>query len=304
MPRALLLSYYTPPRPGVATARTRQLMRYLPEFGWDVTIVTAALDGAHPSVVQTPYVDMQAALKRAVGIRSASAHAALGVEPATRGSRRTWKQQLIAWGYRLTSYPDAQVGWFPGARSSLRSLLAQGTYDALISTSPPNTTELAIASIRPRIPWIADYRDLWAENTAYASPILHWSDRALARVLGRLCPNLPVDVIPNAYDPEEWESIPFERAPRCTIVHAGQMFNGRRDPRPLFRVLRALIGRGAIQEEEVCVEIFAPREAWLDAMIEEFGLCRVVEVKGTRPRAEVLMAERRADRLLILLWDG
>jgi glycosyltransferase involved in cell wall biosynthesis len=298
------------------------LIRYLPEFGWSVTVLTARLPGADPTIVQSEYVNLPGALKRAVGLGAASAHETLGIAPAARGTRRTFRQAAVAWGYRLTSYPDAQVGWFIPGRNAVRAALGVERFDAILSSSPPFTTDLMIASVAPQIPWVADYRDLWADSDAYASRVRRRFDRWLERwTLARVCaattisepmadvmrshrPGLPVDVIPNGFDAAEWQDIPFETEDRTTFLYAGQLFGGRRDPRPLFRVLRQLIDAGDVSGDEVRVDVYSALEPWLQEAIAEARLDDVVRVRGVVPRDEVLRAERRADRLLVLLWEG
>ena len=117
--RALLVSYYTPPRAGVATTRTRQLLRYLPRFGWEVTAVTPQLEGAGENVVQTEYFDLAASVKRLVGLGERSAHAALGTSPQLVHERPTLRQRAVSLGFRLSTYPDAQVGWFGHGRAAV-----------------------------------------------------------------------------------------------------------------------------------------------------------------------------------------
>ncbi len=320
--RALLLSYYTPPRPGVATTRTRQLLRYLPRAGWDVTAVTPRLDGADRSVVQTNYFDVVGSMKRLVGIGDRSTHEALGTAPAADGSRKTLRQRAISLGYAIVTYPDAQVGWFAHGRRAVRELLAREHYDAVISSAPPFTTNLILASLKLDIPWIADFRDLWADGDYSRSAFRNALDSVLERwtlghasavttitpkmadVVRKHRPGTIVETIPNAFDPAEWERVPFERENRATFLYAGQLFGGKRDPRPLFRAVRALLDRGELAAEDLWLDFYSPREPWLDAAIAEAGLAGIVRVHGTVPRDDVLAAERRADRLIVLLWDA
>lgn len=322
MRRLLFLSYYTPPRAGVATSRTRQLLRYLPEYGWEVQVVTAHLPGADASVVQTPYLDLSATVKRAVGLKSNSAHAAFGVQPAAKGQRPSLKQRAFSFAYTLLNYPDTEVGWFPHARRTLRELLRDERFDAILSSSPPFTTNIILASLAPKIPWVADFRDLWADSGYYGSNVRNAIDSALERwtlrsvdavstiseplanVLRAHRTDMLVDVIPNAFDPEEWSGVPFEQEPACTFLYAGQFFEGRRDPRPLFEAVRSLIDDGAISAGEVRIDLYAKSEAWLTQAIESNQLQSVVRVMGFVPREEVMAAERRANRLLVLLFEG
>ena len=322
MRRVLLVSYYAPPRAGVATTRTRQLIDYLPLHGWNVTVFTAALPGAQECVIQSGYVDLPEALKTAIGLRGKSAHGALGISPAPRGLRRSPRQWVVAWGYRLTSYPDPQVGWLLPGRRAFKAALAQERYDAVLSSSPPFTTDLMLASACPDIPWVADYRDLWGDSDYYASPMRQQLDRWLERwTLRRVSAvttishpmadalrshrsGLPVEVIPNAFDETEWRDVPFEHEDRTTFVYAGQLFGGRRDPRPLFRAVRTLIERGELSPAQLHIDLYCVNEPWLSEAILQSNLTHVVRVRGVVPREDVMRAERRSDRLLVFLWDG
>ncbi|MBV8636793.1 MAG: glycosyltransferase [Candidatus Eremiobacteraeota bacterium] len=322
MRRLLFLSYYTPPRAGVATTRTRQLVRYLPEHGWEVQVVTAELPGADENVIQTPYLDLSAAVKQAVGFGSKSAHATLGVAVAPKGQRLSLKQRAFSFGYTLLNYPDPEVGWFPRGRGVVGELLRSGRFDAILSSSPPFTTNLILASLTPKIPWVADFRDLWSDSGYYGSGVRNavdsvlerWTLRSvdavttisepLARVLRSHRKDVPVEVIPNAFDPEEWAGVPFELGDACTFLYAGQFFQGRRDPRPLFEAIRSLIDDGTILADEVRVDLYAKSEAWLTQAIEVNRLQPVVRVMGFVSREAVMAAERRANRLLVLLWEG
>src|SRR5581483_474794 len=59
-----------------------------------------------------------------------------------------------------------------------------------------------------------------------------------------------------------------------------------------------------INGAEIRVDFYTQREPWLLGMIAKHNLGHVVRVHGRVDRNEVLAAERRADRLLVLLWDG
>src|SRR5437868_6980822 len=43
MPKLLLIAYYFPPDGGAGTQRPAKFCRYLPEFGWDVTVLTRSV---------------------------------------------------------------------------------------------------------------------------------------------------------------------------------------------------------------------------------------------------------------------
>jgi len=298
------------------------LIEYLPQHGWEVTVFTAALAGAGEGVIQSEYLDMPEALKAAVGLRGKSAHGALGIAPAPRGLRRSPRQWAVAWGYRLTSYPDPHIGWLLPGKRALKAALARERFDAVLSSSPPFTTDLMLRLTRPGIPWVADYRDLWGDSGYYASRLRQHADRMLERwtlqrvsalttvsepmasLLRTRRSDVTVEVIPNAFDEREWRDVPFSQEERTTLVYAGQLFGGRRDPRPLFRAVSALIARGELSVQDLHIDLYSASEPWLSRAIAETNLEAVVRVKGVVSREDVMRAERRADRLLVLLWDG
>jgi glycosyltransferase involved in cell wall biosynthesis len=320
MRRVLFLSYYTPPRPGVATNRTSQLLRYLPEYGWSATAVTPVLPGASEDVVQTPYRDVLQTMKRLAGLGDANTHAAFGTVPAAHGGRANLRQRAIGIAHAIATYPDAQLGWLFHGREAVRDLLASGAYDAVLSSSPPFTTNLILAGLRLRVPWVADFRDLWGDarsGSGVARYMDKWLERwslgkanalttisdPMARTLEQRRGEIPVYVVPNAFDPQEWHPVPFDTERRCTLLYAGQLFGGRRDPRPLFRAVRTLIENGDISRDDLYIDCYSLPEQWLAEAIREHDLEGVVRVPGVVSREAVMNAERRADRLLVLLWD-
>jgi glycosyltransferase involved in cell wall biosynthesis len=322
MRKLLLVSYHVPPRTGIGTERTRQLLTYLPAYGWDVTVLTAQVEHAPRNVIQTSYLDVRAMLKRSLGLGDRSAHAVLGAVPARTGVKRTLRQRAVEIGFAVTHYPDGMIGWLPGGIHGLRRILAAQHFDAILSSAPPFTTNLILGSTRSRIPWVADFRDLWTDSDAHSSLVRRWCDNVLeawslqratlfttisepmAQALRSRHQGMRVEVIPNAFDAAEWSGVPFAMEPRCTIVYAGALYRGRRDPQLLFRALRSLIDAETIAHEEVRVDMYTTADRWLADMICEYGLQDVVNVREPVPREEIHLIERRANRLLVFLWDG
>src|SRR5437899_152112 len=59
--------------------------------------------------------------------------------------------------------PDPYVTWAGRCRAAGARLLRRGRFDAMLSTSPPDSVHLAASSLRERfaLPWVADFRDPW-----------------------------------------------------------------------------------------------------------------------------------------------
>ena len=308
--------------------RSSHLLKHLAGCGWDVTVVTARLDdGDRASVpenyVETGYCDLKSVVKRAIGIGRRSTHEALNVDVPKYGAKRTAIQRVIFSISSLVSYPDEYVGWLPFVAGTIRGLVAAEKWDAILTSAPPMTVNLAAALSHGAVPWIADLRDLWAESDYSERSALHrlfddkverlslsrtaalvGSSELSAARLQRHYPDKPCFAVSTGFDPDEWKGLRFAREPQCTLLYAGNWYRGQRDPSVLFMALREILDEGLASSEELRVDLYAPREAWLQDLIARFSLQSIVHVHGFVERSSVLASERRADRLIVLSWDG
>jgi glycosyltransferase involved in cell wall biosynthesis len=321
--RVLFVSYHVPPRTGIATNRTSQLLRWLPKFGWEVIVLTPTLPGPaeYPNIIQTPMWDIKALLQRAqLGLGH------LNKQPAfsrAQGARKSY-QWIKKFAYAITAYPDREFGWLPFGTHRARVLLRDGTFDVILSSSLPVTAHF-IARLARRgtaIPWVADLRDLWSEhhtlvnskirkcvdrllekNTLKSADVLVTVSEPFAEKLKLAYPEKRIVTIRNSFDEVDWQDVPFGVQPQCTLVYAGQFLWGKRDPRLLFGVVHNLLDSGLIDCNALRIEFYCPFYEWLYPLIRDFQLANVVRCNGVVPRKEVLLAERSADALLLVLWD-
>lgn len=127
--------------------------------------------------------------------------------------------------------PDARVGWNKHALAKAEQLLPGGNFDAILTSSPPHSTQLIGLKLKKKynLPWIADLRDPWTNihyydqlyHTAlakrldekYERQVLEQADAILVtsedtkRLFMSKPANLSPDkifVIPNGYDEEDF----------------------------------------------------------------------------------------------------
>jgi glycosyltransferase involved in cell wall biosynthesis len=176
--RLLLLCYFYPPLGGGGVHRALGFTRWLPEHGWDCTVVCAGpedywvkdetLEGRIPPQTEVIRVPGGSALsgwlrlKRLRG-RAGSATSGAGAGSGTAGRR----SGLVFGGLRALSdwllLPDSYAGWARRARDVAAARLARGDVSALLSSSPPDSVHLAALPLARRfgLPWAADFRDPW-----------------------------------------------------------------------------------------------------------------------------------------------
>jgi hypothetical protein len=332
MNKVLIITYHFPPRPTVASLRPLGLAKYLPEFGWEAVILTAALPGRPDpqfQVVETSRRD-SAVLgwgkrlfkldpEQALMAQTAQLKNKLGIK-----SERSPLDILLAAIGEVTAYPDAQKGWRRLAVEAGRDILQQQEIKALITTSPPVTTHIIAKRLKDefKVPWVADFRDLWTQNYYYPySPLRKRVERRLelktlaaadalvtvsqpaADDLRSLHKQKPVHSIPNGFDPAEVNTTPANLTGKFTITYTGNLYPGKQSPEPLFAALHDLITGGSMDASNIEVRFYGPEAGWIDKQAERYGLTDIVKQFGMVPREIALTKQRESQLLLLLKWN-
>jgi hypothetical protein len=326
--RVLLVAYFFPPREASGSLRAAHLARYLPRYGWSVTVLTAKFtDGQGPpgiDVAQTDYTDVVERFKQAFRVPTGrSVHELAGVPAPVFGTRPTFTQGLLMSLHWCIAFPDAYIGWTGHACRAIERILTERHYDAVITTSFPYTAHTIGARVLANRSeaWVADLRDAWGDNHYIRPHLFRWlSKHAERRALRRADaittvsaplvhalrtnhPGKDVFEIRNGFDPEEWESIPFVRPEKFTIIYAGSLLDGRRDPRPLLDAVQVLCANGILPRSKIAIDFYGKPEAWLRQAIADRNLHDVVTIRGEVPRRLILERERASSVNLLLLWD-
>ena len=171
--RLLLVSYHFPPVGGAGVQRPAKFARYLPEFGWDVSVLQAA----NPSVPLLDRSLLEALPSDTVMVAArtfepsyAAKQAAPSADTAGLMPRgRSAARRALRAGASLLLQPDAQVLWLPDAVRRGRQLLRRMPHDAILATAPSYTNLLvgALLSRSSGLPLISDFRDEWDLSSTY-----------------------------------------------------------------------------------------------------------------------------------------
>lgn len=322
MKRVLYIAYFYPPLGGAGVQRSSKFVRYLPQFGIEPTVLTARANYwiADPSLLD----DVPAGVEviRAPHWGSGTTQRAAG-----GGSRSASRLSLMRRVARWLLVPDAYWGWIlPAERAALRTLRAQ-QFDAILTTSSPDSTHLLGLRLRQRtgLPWLADFRDPWVRRLSYAPPT-SWHDRWQRRMEREVVssadrvlvtsdatrddfaaryPELPASrfvTLTNGYDREDFAAAAtwLERGGATEsegrLVHAGQL-NPERDIEPLLRGLRLRLDRGDTVDPLLFLGAHYDRHRELAARL---GLEALVRFQDNVPHLESIAACLRAKALLLL----
>lgn len=329
MKKVLIIAYYFPPRPYIGSQRPYRLAKYLREFGWQPIILTAQLPSKPPegiTVIETPYKDVVDLYKKKLGFNSEEGfHQQLDIPVVKNYNYSTPKGKIIKILKEIITFPDEQKGWYRYALESTYDLLSREKIDAMISTSLPVTSHVIARQLKRKykIPWVADFRDLWTQNHYYNkfnviklfekrlelktlqnADALVTVSRPLAETLGKIHKNKNVFVITNGFDTDDFmHNIP-KPANKFTITYTGTLYNGKRDPSVLFAVLSQLIRENKMNKDLVEIRFFGQQETWILHDIQKYDLNSVVSFYGCVPRSIALEKQKESQLLLLLLWNN
>lgn len=323
-----------------ASPRVPGFTAYLPEFGWEATIITPPLSGnardslgfpakflERSEVVAAPYKGDIFWLWRIIfnllGFRSSESITEQVKERTGVTSKRSFIDTLMKWYQAIFAYPDTERTWRKAAIRTAAALMQKEHVDAVLSSSPFPTSHIIAAGIKKRfsLPWAADFRDLWTQNHDYPYGFIrkHFESKLELRTLEnvdamtsvsvgfaekqRLFHKKPVVVITNGFDPENLNDSPADLTEKFTITYTGTIYTGKQDPGKFLEALENLILRGAIRSNDIEVRFYGRRQNWLTASIDKHNLTDVVRQFGTISRNESWQKQRESHLLLLLNWE-
>ncbi len=248
-PHLLMIPYYFPPLGMGGVQRPLKFARYLPEFGWDVTVLTAE-PGAYPATDES----LLAELPGSVAVERIRAWDPSRLQSRFHRSHRSYSAFLRNW----LRFPDSKRAFVGPAVRRASGLAAVRPFDAVWTSSPPPSVHLVGLRLKRElgISWIADFRDPWFArfndwgptrwharySKSLHSKIISSADRVIAAskaiAASVSASSIPPAVITNGYDESDFsatEALPSGQSP-FTILLCGT-FGENPDPEPIFNLL-------------------------------------------------------------------
>lgn len=316
MKRVLFLAYLFPPIANSGTQRPLKFVKYLSQYGWQPTVVTAAHADGHrvdPGMLADIPADVRVVRVPMLNewVRDAVCRATGGTALGRRVAESiNWRMQ------EQFRRPDLYALWRPMARRACLRLLRESHYDAIFATGFPWTTLMVGLDISKAtgVPLVADFRDPWVGEDLFRSerPPLD-EERPLERqvvehaasvitvaptMTKRLIAAYP-DVDPNkfstvfnGFDPTDLGAPAPQEKSRFRIVFAGVWKEGY-NPSPLYDVIDWLkrTTPRLLDGVEVIAAGFEPGEAvrrGLESHITEVGVLSHQDAVSLMHSADVL----------------
>jgi len=312
MHQVLFVAYFFPPAGGAGVQRSLKFVKYLPQNGWQPTVLTVS-----PQHHRITDPTLAAEIPPGVTVHRTPAW----LLPKRLPFRL--RHALTRWLLVV----DEQIGWLPFAVRRARSLLQSQNFHAVYTTSAPYTDHLIGLRLKRAtgLPWVADFRDPWVDNfsASFATPLHEMLARHLERQITTTAdrvivvsepmrqallqryslPPEKVLVITNGFDPADFNGIqPAERpAQRWNIVYSGSFYGSKQTPRHFFEGIRAALDRKEIPDQSINIRLVGSFSPQLQKMAKDTGVADLLEITGYLPHRQSLSAVLAADVLLLVV---
>jgi glycosyltransferase involved in cell wall biosynthesis len=318
MKKVLLVAYYFPPQPKAGALRPSYLARHLFEFGWEPTVLTVDYPGDPPDgarVIRTAEFGRRPPVS------------ATPKPPAPEARRKSRVEMLLRDALKaVVHFPDDKAGWLLSARRRALALTANERFDAVLSTLPPPSAHFVAreVAVRRNLPWLADYRDLWAgprgpyferefgemrRRVYYACErwLLRRADALTAaseghgKALAEYFRRSDVEVIPNACDLSAWDGVADSGPVRFSLCYTGKLYPRLRTPDVLFAAVARLRAGGDPAGNALHFDFYGEDPDMVIESANRYQIADAVTVHGEVSRGEALRAQRAAAVLVLLL---
>ena len=317
--KILIFAPYFPPYNAIGSVRTGNFVRFLISQNVDVRVISA-----HHSEIdqtQTPAVEsfkvtflnwsdanVQNQLNRKLKV---NIDKSVQVNPNFFAFLRTSLRSILYW-------PDRHQFWVKPACKRADEIITCWRPDLIFASALPASSLLAAerTSKKHNIPWVAEFRDLWAGNEFNQTWIIKelieriWEkkiistssmiitvSKSLADVL-KARHGRNVEVVLNGF----WQKNVIEKQIKknrpLVIRHTGSLYNGKRDPSPLLSAISKL-GK---DRNTVRVEFYGPEEQLVNRLAKKFGVEDVVKGHPKVSYPDCMKLQADADVLLLIMW--
>ncbi len=323
----LVLAYYFPPMGLSGVQRTAKFVKYLPQFGWQPTVLTVAPTGyyAQDQALLDEVTSAGAAVERVGSLDPNRLFRSKGV---VRMPSERWRNTL-SYCSDILFIPDNKRGWRRPAVRAASGLFEKTNFDVIFATAPPFTGFLAGMDLSKRFrkPLVVDYRDAWLDYPYkhYPTPLHRWRNYSLEKKVLHAASRIittnrrvkelilkhykfldynDVVILPQGYDPADFSGTdpkpPKNRKMRFT--HAG-VFYGERSPKYFLEGLKkAFEMRPEIRGQiEVCFAGTMTDEQRV--LVDSFGMDDAVVLKDYLSHPDCVQLLASSDILWLMLGN-
>jgi glycosyltransferase involved in cell wall biosynthesis len=307
---------------GIASKRLRGVSKYLPSFGWLPTVIvprtsneTVKMDNVR--VIETDYQDMISKFM------PKSDNTGRKREVSSQEQTNKFISKSISIAGEIFAYPDSMKYWKKPAIEAASEIIENEKIDAILSTSSPITSHIIAHDLKEKydIPWVADLRDLWNLNpyikhnfirnyfekrleakTFKTVDALTTTTELAKQTLQSIHPNKKIVSVVSGFDPQDFEKTEqTEYSEKLTLMYAGSLYSGKRDPSILFNAVSQLINENKMDSNKISIDFYGDTTN-LQELSQKYNIPNNVNIHGRITQQEVLQHQMNSDVLLLISW--
>ena len=321
MKKVLYIAFYYNHDNEIASKRLRGIAKYLPEYGFEPVVIVPKSENSTVNfkgvqIVETDYKDMFDKI-----LPKSKKTTQNKVKRPSKPKGLISKTIHIAG--EIFAYPDGMKNWYKPAFEKCCEIIDNEDIYGIISSSFPITSHIIAHDLvkKYNLPWIGDLRDLWNLNpyinhffirdyfekrlekkTFENVSVLTTTTDMAQQTLQQLHPNKKIISVVSGYDPDDFKCLKPEKTnDKLTLLYAGSLYGGKRDPSILFCAVKQLIDERKIASDKISIDFYGD-ESNLEKLREKYSLESIVNIHGGIPHEEVLQNQMNSDVLLLISW--
>ncbi|MCH7773143.1 MAG: glycosyltransferase [Bacteroidetes bacterium] len=332
MKKVLFITYYWPPSGKASLHWPLKIMKHLPKYGWQPSVLTVEEDtffqqdetlsediSPDLKVIRTKSYEPFNIYKKFIGKKKDDQ---LVASETISKSNRSLSHRISIWLRMNLFILDERVGWYFLAVKAARKLIKDENIDAIVSVGPPHSTHLIGKKISKNlnIPHVPVFIDPWVD-------IIYYKDFKRSKITLSIDNHLEKTVLQNAkaivfvtetmkndyvkkynfiegksnvlywgYNEEDFERIIVkkEQKEEKVLVHAGNIFSYQNPPN-FWKQIKKENERG----NNIRIKFIGTVDPEIKKSITEEGLNEITEYCGFLPYNEMLKNISEADFLLV-----
>jgi len=332
MKKVLFITYYWPPSGKASLHWPLKIIKYLPKYGWQPSVLTVKedtfsqkdetlLEHISPElrVIRTKSYEPFNIYKKFIGKKEDDQ---LVASETISKSNRSLSHIISIWLRMNLFIPDARVGWYFPAVTSAIKLMKEEKIDAIVSIGPPHSTHLIGKKIskKSNIPHVPVFIDPWVN-------IIYYKDFKRNKITLSIDNHLEKTVLQNAkaivfvtetmkndyinkynfiegksnvlywgYNEEDFERIIVNKKQKeeKVLVHAGNIFSYQ-NPNYFWKQIKKENEKG----NKIRIKFIGTVDPEIKKSITKEGLNGITEYCGFLPYNEMLKNISEADFLLV-----
>jgi len=331
MKKVLFITYYWPPSVKASLHWPLKMIKFLPEFGWQPSVLTVEED-----TFSSKDDSLLNGIDKSVEVIKANSFEPFNIYKKFTGRKKD--EQLVAsetistvnksithrisiWIRMNLFIPDARVGWYYPSVKKGSGYLDKGNINAIISIGPPHSSHLTGMKLSKKfsIPHIPVFIDPWVDIVYYKNfkrskltvaldnylekRVLHTSKSAIfvtKTMRDDYIKKYPFiknksHVLYWGYDEEDFKNITSNnQGDEKSIVHAGNIFDFQNTPE-FWKQVKAEINNG----RKLKIKFIGTVSPGIRQTIEKTGLNSYTEFLGYLPYDKMLEKLGNASYLLV-----